>query len=33
MLIGDLKDQVSLRALGIKAGVQTALGVLLKHQK
>jgi uncharacterized protein YoxC len=33
MLIGDLKDQISLRALGIKAGVQTALGVLLKHQK
>jgi uncharacterized protein YoxC len=33
MLIGDLKDQISLRALGIKAGVQTALSVLLKHQK
>jgi uncharacterized protein YoxC len=33
MLVGDLKDEISLRALGIKAGVQTALGVLLKHQK
>ena len=30
-LISDAREQVSLRALGIKAGVQTALGLLLKN--
>ena len=30
-LIGDAREQLSLRALGIKAGVQTALGLLLKN--
>lgn len=33
MLIGEAREQLSLRALGIKAGVQTALSVLLKHHK
>ncbi len=33
MIIGDMRDQVSLRAQGIRAGVQAALGALMKHQK
>ena len=30
-LIGDVREQVSLKAFGIKAGVQAALGMLLKN--
>ncbi len=33
MIIDDVRDQVSLRTRGIVAGVQTALGVLMKHHK
>jgi hypothetical protein len=31
MLIGDFREQVTLQAHGIKAGVQAALGMLLKN--
>jgi hypothetical protein len=30
-LVTDMREQVSLKALGIKAGVQAALGMLLKN--
>jgi uncharacterized protein YoxC len=33
MMIDDVKEQASLRTRGIIAGVQTALGVLMKHHK
>jgi uncharacterized protein YoxC len=33
MVIGDVRDQVSLRTQGIRAGIQAALGALMKHQK
>ena len=33
MIIGDVREQVSLRTSGIMAGVQAALGVLMKNQK
>ncbi len=32
MIINDVRDQVSLRTHGIMAGIQAALGVLLKNQ-
>ena len=33
MIIDDVRDQISSRTRGIVVGVQTALGVLMKHHK
>ena len=33
MIIDDVGDQISIRTRGIVVGVQTALGVLMKHHK
>ncbi|HTZ18255.1 MAG TPA: DUF948 domain-containing protein [Dissulfurispiraceae bacterium] len=33
MIVTDVREQVSLRTHGIMAGIQAALGVLMKHQK
>ncbi len=33
IIISDVRDQVSLRSNGIMAGIQAALGVLMKHHK
>ncbi|HMK60212.1 MAG TPA: DUF948 domain-containing protein [Dissulfurispiraceae bacterium] len=33
MIMGDVREQVSLRTNGVMAGIQAALGVLMKHHK
>lgn len=33
MIVGDIREQVSVRTHGIMAGIQAALGVLMKHNK